>query len=48
MKKRLEFRSVDEGRLRSLVHERAPLEDADRVLDDLAAGRVVGRSVLVP
>ena len=37
-----------EGRLRSLVHERAPLEDADRVLDDLAAGRVVGRSVLVP
>ncbi len=37
-----------EGRLRSLVHERAPLDDADRVLDDLAAGRVVGRSVLVP
>jgi len=37
-----------QGRLRSLVHESAPLEDADRVLDDLAAGRVVGRSVLVP
>jgi propanol-preferring alcohol dehydrogenase len=37
-----------DGRLRSVVHESAALEDADRVLDDLAAGRVVGRSVLVP
>jgi len=37
-----------DGRLRSVVHEVAPLEDADRVLDDLAAGRVIGRSVLTP
>ncbi len=37
-----------DGRLRPIVHEVAPLEDADRVLDDLAAGRVVGRSVLAP
>ena len=37
-----------DGRLRSVVHETAPLEDADRVLDELAAGQVVGRSVLVP
>jgi len=37
-----------DGRLRTVIHESAGLEDADRVLDDLAAGRVVGRSVLVP
>jgi len=37
-----------DGRLRSVIHEEAPLEAADRVLDDLAAGRVVGRAVLVP
>ena len=37
-----------DGRLRSVVHETARLEDADRVLDDLAAGHVVGRSVLIP
>lgn len=39
---------AEDGRLRSVVHEAAPLEDANRVLDDLAAGRVVGRSVLTP
>lgn len=37
-----------DGRVRPIVHETAPLEDADRVLDELAAGRVVGRSVLTP
>jgi len=37
-----------DGRVRPIVFETAPLEDADRVLDDLAAGRVVGRSVLTP
>jgi propanol-preferring alcohol dehydrogenase len=35
------------GRLRSQVVTR-PLEDAADVLDDLCAGRVVGRAVLVP
>ncbi len=35
------------GRLRSHVVTR-PLEDAADVLDDLRAGRVVGRAVLVP
>jgi len=39
---------AERGSLRPVIHETAPLEDADRVLDDLAAGRVVGRSVLVP
>ncbi len=37
-----------EGRLEPVIHEVAPLGDAERVLEDLAAGRVVGRSVLVP
>lgn len=37
-----------DGRLRPVIHELAALEDADRVLDDLAAGRVIGRSVLAP
>jgi propanol-preferring alcohol dehydrogenase len=37
-----------DGRLRQVIHEVAPLKDADRVLDDLAASRVVGRSVLAP
>lgn len=35
------------GRLVTTVTEH-PLEDASRVLDDLRAGRVVGRAVLVP
>lgn len=39
---------ASDGRLRPVIHEVAPLEEADRVLDDLAAGRVVGRSVLTP
>lgn len=34
-------------RLRTRVTT-APLDDAARVLDDLRAGRVVGRAVLVP
>ena len=36
------------GLLRPVVHETAPLEEVERVLDDLRAGRVVGRSVLLP
>ena len=35
------------GRLRTVVTEH-PLDDAPRVLDELRAGRVVGRAVLVP
>jgi D-arabinose 1-dehydrogenase-like Zn-dependent alcohol dehydrogenase len=35
------------GRLRSVVTEH-PLDDAVRVLDELRAGRVLGRAVLVP
>jgi len=42
------LRLAADGRVRPVIHESAPLEEADRVLDDLAAGRVVGRSVLVP
>ncbi len=37
-----------DGRLEPVIHEVAPLSDAERVLGDLAAGRVVGRSVLAP
>lgn len=36
------------GLLQSVIHEVAPLEEANRVLDDLRAGRVVGRAVLRP
>ena len=36
------------GLLRPVVHETAPLDDVGRVLDELRAGHVVGRSVLVP
>jgi len=35
------------GSLRTMITT-APLEDAARVVDDLRAGRVVGRAVLVP
>ncbi len=36
------------GRIRPLVHDTAPLEEANRVLDDLRGGHVVGRAVLTP
>ncbi len=36
------------GLLRTVVHETTPLDDVGRVLDDLRAGRVAGRSVLLP
>lgn len=36
------------GLIRPVVHETAPLEEANRVLDDLREGRVVGRAVLRP
>ena len=36
------------GLLRTSVHEVAPLDQLDRVLADLRAGRVVGRAVLEP
>jgi len=36
------------GAIRPIVHETAPLEDVNRVLDDLRSGRVVGRAVLTP
>ncbi len=34
--------------IQPVVHEVAPLEEANRVLEDLRAGRVVGRAVLRP
>lgn len=36
------------GRIRPVLHEAAPLDEADRVLEDLRGGRVAGRAVLVP
>lgn len=36
------------GKLTPVIHEVVPLEEANRVLDDLRAGRVVGRAVLRP
>jgi len=36
------------GLLRAVVAETAPLEEVNRVLDDLRAGRLAGRAVLVP
>jgi 2-desacetyl-2-hydroxyethyl bacteriochlorophyllide A dehydrogenase len=42
------LRLAETGELRTIVHETAPLADAERVLGDLADGRVVGRSVLLP
>ena len=39
---------AEAGRLRPVVTRRAPLADAGEVLDDLRAGRIVGRAVLFP
>lgn len=36
------------GLIEPVIHEVAPLEEANRVLEDLRAGRVVGRAVLRP
>ena len=36
------------GHLRTHIHETAPLEQANRVFDELRSGRVVGRAVLTP
>jgi len=39
---------AEAGRLKPVVTRRAPLADAAEVLDDLRAGKVVGRAVLFP
>jgi propanol-preferring alcohol dehydrogenase len=39
---------AEAGRLRPVVTRRAPLADAANVLDDLRAGKIVGRAVLFP
>lgn len=39
---------AEAGRLKPVVGRKAPLEDAATVLDDLRAGRIIGRAVLFP
>jgi len=39
---------ADAGRLRPVVTRREPLAEAAQVLNDLRAGKIVGRAVLFP
>jgi D-arabinose 1-dehydrogenase-like Zn-dependent alcohol dehydrogenase len=39
---------AEAGKLRLVITRRASLEEAEEVLADLAAGKIVGRAVLSP